>query len=114
MPRRLEKRLVRDVRSCGATEKDTQNEQGEQNTVGNALRHGGAPADLRVWREPGRVVCEVADAGQIDDPLAGRQRPAPEAVNGRGLWLANQLCDLTQLRSGEGGTVLRLHMSVAG
>jgi anti-sigma regulatory factor (Ser/Thr protein kinase) len=82
--------------------------------AGNALRHGGAPADLRVWREPGRVVCEVADAGRIDDPLAGRQRPPAEAVNGRGLWLANQLCDLTQLRSGDAGTVLRLHMSVAG
>jgi anti-sigma regulatory factor (Ser/Thr protein kinase) len=27
---------------------------------------------------------------------------------GRGLWLANQLCDLVQIRSGENGTVVRL------
>jgi anti-sigma regulatory factor (Ser/Thr protein kinase) len=80
--------------------------------AGNAILHGGGPADVRLWQEPGRVVCEVADAGQIDDPLAGRERPPADAPNGRGLWLANQLCDLTQLRSGEDGTVLRLHMTV--
>ena len=60
------------------------------------------------------MVCEVADAVRIDDPLAGRERPPADAPNGRGLWLANQLCDLTQLRSGEDGTVLRLHMTVPG
>ena len=82
--------------------------------AGNAILHGGGAANVRVWREPGRIVCEVADAGRIDDPLAGRQRPPAESANGRGLWLANQLCDLTELRSGASGTVLRLHMTVPG
>jgi anti-sigma regulatory factor (Ser/Thr protein kinase) len=82
--------------------------------AGNAILHGGGPPDVRFWHEPGRVVCEVADAGWIRDPLAGRRRPVLGSVNGRGLWLANQLCDLTQLRSNAGGTVLRLHMVVPG
>jgi hypothetical protein len=53
----------------------------------------------------------VRDAGRIADPLAGRIRPAIEQVNGRGLWLINQLCDLVQVRAVPGGQVLRLHMS---
>ena len=30
-------------------------------------------------------------------------------MGGRGVWLANQLCDLVQIRSGAAGTVVRLH-----
>ena len=33
--------------------------------------------------------------------------------NGRGMWLANQLCDLVQLRSSPEGTVVRMHMQRA-
>jgi hypothetical protein len=40
-------------------------------------------------------------------PPSGRDAP------GWGLWTARQLCDLVQLRSGDDGTVVRLHMSVA-
>ena len=29
----------------------------------------------------------------------------------RGLWLANQLCDLVQIRTLPAGTVVRLHMN---
>lgn len=76
----------------------------------NSLLHGGGRGLLRVWREPGSLVCEVSDAGVIADPLVGREQPALEGLGGRGLWLANQLCDLVQVRSGPAGTVLRLHM----
>ena len=34
---------------------------------------------LRVWQIGEGVVCEVADAGRIADPLAGRTRPAADA-----------------------------------
>ena len=68
---------------------------------------------MRLWRDPAGS-CARSPTRAIDDPLAGRQRPPAESANGRGLWLANQLCDLTQLRSGEDGTVLRLHMAVPG
>ena len=49
------------------------------------------------------LACAVRDNGHIDDPLVGRERPRPEQERGRGLWLANQLCDLVQVRSGPDG-----------
>ncbi|MEA2685742.1 MAG: hypothetical protein QOE93_937 [Actinomycetota bacterium] len=33
--------------------------------------------------------------------------------HGRGLWMANQLCDLVQLRTFASGTVVRLHMTLS-
>ena len=32
-----------------------------------------------------------------------------DRAGGRGLWIANQLCDLVQVRSGAAGTTVRLH-----
>ena len=75
----------------------------------NSVRHGGGGGTLRWWREGARLLCEVRDAGRIEQPLVGRLRPAAGAVGGRGLWLANQLCDLVQIRSSAQGTVVRLH-----
>jgi anti-sigma regulatory factor (Ser/Thr protein kinase) len=76
----------------------------------NSLRHGGGRGTLRVWREPDALVCEVHDGGRIDAPLVGRERPAGGRPDGRGLWLANQLCDLVQIRCFPTGSVVRLHM----
>ena len=76
----------------------------------NSLRHGGGRGILRIWREDGALVCEVRDAGRIDDPLAGRERPTLDREGGRGLWMINQLCDLVQLRSFPSGAVVRLHV----
>ncbi|HZT45707.1 MAG TPA: sensor histidine kinase [Gaiellaceae bacterium] len=76
----------------------------------NSVRHGGGSGTLRVWQDDAAVVCEVTDGGRIDDPLADRRRPDPDEPRGRGLWLANQLCDLVQIRSREDGNVVRLHM----
>jgi anti-sigma regulatory factor (Ser/Thr protein kinase) len=78
----------------------------------NSVRHGGGRGRLRVWRENGTLLCEVADAGHIADPLAGRERSPHGHGGGRGLWLVNQLCDLVQLRSSASGNVVRVHMSV--
>jgi anti-sigma regulatory factor (Ser/Thr protein kinase) len=36
-----------------------------------------------------------------------------DQTGGRGLWLANQLCDLVELRSGPVETVVRLHMRLS-
>jgi hypothetical protein len=81
--------------------------------AGNALRHTGQPAQVRLWLENGCLVCEVAGGGHVQDPLAGRRAPLPTAESGRGLWMINQLCDLSQLRSDGSGTTLRLHMAIA-
>lgn len=76
----------------------------------NSIRYGGGTGTLRAWIDGEAVVCEVADAGEITDPLVGRRRPASDAPGGRGLWLANVLCDLVQVRSAADGTVVRLRV----
>jgi anti-sigma regulatory factor (Ser/Thr protein kinase) len=76
----------------------------------NSVMHGGGSGTLRLWRENGTLLAEVADEGRIEEQLVGRLRPGITQEGGRGLWLANQLCDLVQIRSGEGGTVVRLHV----
>ena len=76
----------------------------------NSIKHGGGHGVLRIWREPDRLVCEVLDRGTIEDPLAGRTLPDTGATSGHGLWIANQVCDLVQLRSFREGSVVRLHM----
>ena len=50
----------------------------------------------------------MRDTGQLDDPMVGRRQPPPTGENGRGLWLANQLCDLVQVRSTADGVVVRV------
>ncbi len=75
----------------------------------NSIRHGGGSGMLRCWREGEVLLCEVKDSGWIDAPLVGRRRPDVEACSGRGVWLANQLCDLVQIRSASTGTVVRVH-----
>jgi anti-sigma regulatory factor (Ser/Thr protein kinase) len=79
----------------------------------NTLLHGGEPGILRIWRQAGDLVCEIADAGCIEDPLVGRRVPDARAEGGRGLWLINQLCDLVQLRPAVDGLTVRLHMHLS-
>lgn len=76
----------------------------------NSITHGGGQGTLSLWQSGETVVCEVSDRGRNVDPLAGRRRPRPEALGGRGLWIANQVCDLVQLRVFAAGGVVRLHM----
>jgi len=78
----------------------------------NSVRHGGGSGRLRCWRDgDSRYVCEVTDRGRIERPLLGRQLPPADDEVGRGMWLANQLCDLVQVRSSPAGSAVRLHIS---
>jgi anti-sigma regulatory factor (Ser/Thr protein kinase) len=72
----------------------------------NSIRHGGGRGILRIWRDAGAVICELRDRGRITDPLAGRRAPSSAQLGGRGLWIANAVCDLVQIREG----AVRLHM----
>ena len=76
----------------------------------NSVRHGGGGGSLRLWQEHSALVCEIRDKGHFDKPLADRERPSRELTAPRGLWLANQMCDLVQIRTLSDGTVVRLHM----
>jgi len=79
----------------------------------NAHLHGGGSATLRTWTDDGEFLCEVADCGcGMPDPEAGTAPPSPTQIGGRGLWLARQLCDRVQVRTGADGTVVRLHLTL--
>lgn len=79
----------------------------------NSVAHGGGTGTMRTWREGDRLLIDFEDGGTIEEPLAGRLRPAVTQQGGRGLWLANQLCDLVQIRSSAFGTTVRLQAAAA-
>jgi anti-sigma regulatory factor (Ser/Thr protein kinase) len=82
---------------------------GASEVAANTLRHTAGGGTLWVWSGPGEVVCQVRDSGNVADPLAGRWRPVGRP-SGQGLWVVNQVCDLVELRTGPGGTIVRMHM----
>jgi anti-sigma regulatory factor (Ser/Thr protein kinase) len=77
----------------------------------NSLRHAGGKGVFRAWTDRGGAVCEVKDNGYIKNPLADRQKPAKDDAAPRGLWFANQVCDLVQVRSKLGSTTVRLRIN---
>jgi len=64
----------------------------------------GAPPDERDL-----LVVEVADAGRLDDPLAGRRPAPPHQLGGRGLLMVHHLADLVRTTTGPGGTATRTY-----
>ena len=71
----------------------------------DSLRRGSSSATVRIWSEPDALVCEVADDITVTDPLLGRSVPTNDH---EGLWEANQVCDLVQLRSTATRTTVRI------
>ncbi|WP_410811793.1 ATP-binding protein [Micromonospora sp. 067-2] len=78
--------------------------------ITNAVRHGGGQGWLRLWREPGMLVCEVADHGHgiSAQRLGDRRRPVPDTAGGWGLWLARELTDAMEVATGTAGTTVRV------
>jgi anti-sigma regulatory factor (Ser/Thr protein kinase) len=75
----------------------------------NSVEHAGGRGVLRSWNGPESLVVEISDSGVIDNPLVGREQVLDLAEGGRGIWMANHLCDLVQVRSSDSGTTVRLH-----
>ncbi len=75
----------------------------------NSVLHGGGHGLMQIWDESDSLVIDVRDGGVIADPLVGRGYPDVLPEHGRGIWMANRLCDLVQVRSGLDGTQVRLH-----
>ena len=63
-----------------------------------------------LWSDGRAVLCEIHGHGPLDGPLADREPPSES--NRIGIWVANQLCDLVQVRSEPGGVTARLHLPV--
>lgn len=81
----------------------------------NAVRHGGGLGRVALWAQNGDVVCEVSDSGVgLADPRpAANVRPASDQPGGWGLWLAEELTDSFELRTGNGGTTVRISSRVS-
>jgi anti-sigma regulatory factor (Ser/Thr protein kinase) len=78
----------------------------------NSIRHGGGHGVVRLWQDGSHVVCEVRDRGLVKDALIGRRHPDLTNDLGAGLWIANQLCDLVQIRSAPAmGTAVRVRIA---
>lgn len=73
----------------------------------NAVQHGGGGGTFRTWIDRDVLFVEITDNGHFGELLAGRIPPGPAQPSGRGIWIANQLCDLLQIRSSANGTVVR-------
>jgi len=80
----------------------------------NTVRHAKSPGSLQVWYDDSEIVCQIHDEGRITDPLAGRRPPSLDARGGHGLWIVNEVCDEVEISSDEGGTTIRLHMTLPG
>ncbi len=76
--------------------------------VDDSLGRGAQQVTVRTWERPDGVVCEVSDTTVIHDLLVGRRHPRPAEHDPVGL--ANQVCDLVQVRSRDSGTTIRLQM----
>ena len=76
----------------------------------NTVRHAGGAGTLRIWQDETEIVCEVSDAGRMDDLRAGQLPPPAGTRGGQGLWIIHQACDRVELHSSDQGTVVRMHM----
>ena len=78
-----------------------------------AAHHDNGHVRIRLWHDLTVVLCEITDPAVIDNPMIGRSAtPTPGTVTDRrdrAIRLANELCDLVQVRSGPGGTTIRIH-----
>jgi anti-sigma regulatory factor (Ser/Thr protein kinase) len=78
----------------------------------NAIMHGGGRGDLTLERNRGRLVATVEDRRPTQPFELPTRLPEPEAVGGRGLWLATGSCDAIRLESGRQGLRLVLEMDL--
>ncbi|MEY9213992.1 sensor histidine kinase [Thermobifida halotolerans] len=78
--------------------------------VANVLEHGAGKGAVTLWRQDGRIVCDVFDeAGQLTDPLSGYRTSNELSTRGYGLWITRQMCDFMEVRGGTEGSLVRMH-----
>jgi len=64
---------------------------------------------LQMWQDGPALICQIHDIGHIQDPMIGRRDDGLETERGKAIRLANELCDLVQVRSGAAGTTIRVN-----
>ncbi|MFB4317076.1 anti-sigma factor RsbA family regulatory protein [Actinomadura sp. 21ATH] len=77
--------------------------------VATYLSQVGGPARVRVWLEPGALVCDFhQEGGRVADPFIGFRPPGLTARAGDEIWLARQLTERLEIRSTGTGCTVRL------
>ena len=83
----------------------------------NALVHGLPPATVTITVNAGSIVVAVHDRGRAfatsDGSTIAVRPAAPDAVRGRGLWLADRMADLLSLTADAHGTTVTVSMVIA-
>lgn len=75
----------------------------------NAVLHGGGSATISISGRGDVLAVEIRDRGSGAPPTVRAPVP-PTELSGRGLWLADQLCDQVDIRASDTGTTVRLTM----
>jgi hypothetical protein len=75
----------------------------------SSLTRPGHSEVLQLWQDCSALICQIHDPGHVQDPMIGRHAEGQDSPRGRALRLANDLCDLVQVRSGPAGTTVRVH-----
>jgi anti-sigma regulatory factor (Ser/Thr protein kinase) len=73
----------------------------------NAIRHGGGTGKLQLIHTHHHVLCVIRDEGPGMPGGAAFSHPrlvTPQAVDGRGLWLAFALCTAVKIYTSRSGT----------
>lgn len=70
------------------------------------------PSTLRLRIDPDAVICEVSDAGSLDDPFVGLLPPSPQNRTRKALWMVRQLCETVHVWTDRQGTHVRARMLV--
>lgn len=78
----------------------------------NAITHGRGSGTVMITRTATTLTVAVRDHGPGLTSPPRLPPPQPTELNGRGLWLARQLCDLVEINTSTGGTTVRLTMSL--
>lgn len=77
----------------------------------NALVHADGAAQVEIVTTPEAVTVEISDRGPGLAPDRIAQPPTAEQDHGRGLWLAQQLCDRVEILPVGEGTRIALSMT---
>jgi serine/threonine-protein kinase RsbW len=78
--------------------------------VTNAIRHGDGSATMTITSSEASLTVKVRDHGTGLKTPPSPTPPHPSQLSGRGMWLAEQLCDQVQIDSSTQGTTVQLTM----
>src|SRR6266542_2990645 len=79
--------------------------------AGYLLEQGSQRLTVCLWTAAGQLACQInGHAGLAGDAFAGLRPPAMEPRPGDGLWLAQQVCDLVEVRAHHTGCRILLQV----